>query len=72
LRLRPPLFFKLIDRFKRQLRIWPPARAGAVLEALHEAEAQAKTTGFPADTICRAALTRIARHAAANSVGRRS
>jgi DNA polymerase-3 subunit delta len=72
LRLRPPLFFKLIDRFKRQLRTWPPARAAAVLEALHEAEAQAKTTGFPAETICRAALTRIARGAAANSASRRT
>jgi DNA polymerase-3 subunit delta len=72
LKLRPPLFFKLIDRFKRQLRAWPPARAAIVLEALHEAEAQAKTTGFPAETICRAALTRIARSAAANSASRRT
>lgn len=72
LKLRPPLFFKLIDRFKRQLRTWPPARAAAALEALHEAEAQAKTTGFPAETICRAALTRIARNAAVNSAGRRT
>jgi DNA polymerase-3 subunit delta len=71
LRLRPPLFFKLIDRFKRQLRTWPPMRATGVLEALHEAEAQAKTTAFPAETICRAALTRIARTAAARVANRR-
>jgi DNA polymerase III subunit delta len=64
-RLRPPLFFKLVDRFKRQLRLWPPARAQAVLVALHEAEAQTKTTGLPAETICRAALARIARSARA-------
>lgn len=63
LKLRPPLFFKLVDRFKRQLRLWPPSRAEAALEALHEAEAQAKTTGLPAETICRAALMRIARGA---------
>ena len=65
LRLRPPLFFKLVDRFKRQLRIWPPARAATALEALHATEAQAKTTGFPAETICREALLRIANKAAA-------
>lgn len=72
LKLRPPLFFKLIDRFKRQLRVWPPARAVAALEALYEAEAQAKTTGLPAETICRAALARIARSAAAGSGSRRA
>ncbi|MGH7034817.1 MAG: DNA polymerase III subunit delta, partial [Stellaceae bacterium] len=59
LKFRPLLFFKLADRFKRQLRLWPPARAAAALAALHEAEAEAKTTGIPADTICRAALTQI-------------
>ena len=64
LKLRPPLFFKLVDRFKRQLRLWPPVRTEAAMEALNEAEAQAKTTGLPAETICRAALMRIAESAA--------
>jgi DNA polymerase-3 subunit delta len=62
--LRPPVFFKLVDRFKRQLALWPPARAAAALEMLLEAECQAKTTGLPSDTICRAAALRIARGAA--------
>lgn len=62
--LRPPLFFKLADRFKRQLRLWPPKRAAAALEMLLEAERQAKTTGLPSETVCRAALLRIARGAA--------
>ena len=65
LKLRPPLFFKLVDRFKQQLRLWPPPRAEAALEALHQAEADAKSTGIPAESICRAALMRIARSAAA-------
>lgn len=69
LKLRPPLFFKLVDRFKRQLRLWPPPRAEAAMAALNEAEAQAKTTGLPAETLCRAALLRIARQA---DPGRRS
>jgi DNA polymerase III subunit delta len=67
LKLRPPLFFKLADRFKKQLRIWPPPRSIAALQALNEAEAQSKTTGLPAETICRAALLRIARSAASAS-----
>lgn len=71
LKLRPPLFFKLVDRFKRQLRVWPPGKAGAALEALNAAEAQSKTTGLPAETICRAALLRIARSAAATAANRR-
>jgi DNA polymerase-3 subunit delta len=64
LRFRPPLFFKLLDRFKRQLRLWPPARAAAAMSTLNEAEARMKTTGLPAETICREALLRIARGAA--------
>ena len=64
LKFRPPLFFKLIDRFKRQLRLWPPARAAAAMTTLNEAEARMKTTGLPAETICREALLRIARGAA--------
>ena len=46
-RLRPPVFFKLRDRFKRQLRVWPPRRAAAALELLVEAERNAKRTGLP-------------------------
>jgi DNA polymerase-3 subunit delta len=63
LKFRPPLFFKLVDRFRQQLRLWPPARAAAAMTALNEAEVQSKTTGLPAETICRAALLRIARGA---------
>jgi DNA polymerase III subunit delta len=64
LKFRPPLFFKFLDRFKRQLRLWPPARAEAAMTALNEAEARMKTTGLPAETICREALMRLARRAA--------
>lgn len=61
--IRPPLFFKLKDSFKRQLRLWSPRRAATVLAALVEAERQAKSSGIPGETICRAALLRIARGA---------
>ncbi|MDE2227608.1 MAG: DNA polymerase III subunit delta [Alphaproteobacteria bacterium] len=65
--IRPPLFFKLKDSFKRQLRLWPARRAAAVLVALVEAERQAKSSGMPGETICRAALLRIARGAMQSS-----
>lgn len=61
--IRPPLFFKLKDSFKRQLRLWPARRAAAVVVALVEAERQAKSSGMPGETLCRAALLRIARGA---------
>jgi DNA polymerase III subunit delta len=63
--LRPPLFFKLQDRFKRQLRVWSQGRAAHALALLTQAELNAKTTGLPAEAICRDALLRIARGAAA-------
>jgi DNA polymerase III subunit delta len=63
--LKPPLFFKLQDRFKRQLRVWSLARAAQALTLLTHAELNAKTTGLPAEAICRDALLRIARGAAA-------
>jgi DNA polymerase-3 subunit delta len=47
------------------MRLWPPTRAAAAMTALNEAEARMKTTGLPAETICREALLRIARGAAA-------
>jgi DNA polymerase-3 subunit delta len=64
-RLRPPLFFKAKDRFKRQLRLWPPRRAAPFLSALLEAERNTKRTGLPAETICRDVLLRMARLAMA-------
>jgi DNA polymerase III subunit delta len=62
--LRPPLFFKLQDRFKRQLRVWSQGRAAHALALLTQAELNAKTTGLPAEAICRDALFRTARGAA--------
>lgn len=62
-RLRPPVFFKALGRFKRQLGLWPPRRAAQLLAALLEAERNSKRTGLPAETICREALLRMARHA---------
>lgn len=63
--LRPPLFFRVQDRVRRQLRLWPESRVTKALTVLLEAEINAKRTGLPADAICRDALLRLSRLAAA-------
>jgi DNA polymerase-3 subunit delta len=63
--LRPPLFFKVQDRVKRQLRLWPERRAAQALDVLVQAELNAKRTGLPPEAVCRDALLRIARGARA-------
>lgn len=60
---RPPIFFKQQDSFRRQLTRWREPRLRRHLDALADAEAQMKTTGLPAETICRAALFDLARSA---------
>ncbi|HUZ75893.1 MAG TPA: DNA polymerase III subunit delta [Stellaceae bacterium] len=62
-RLRPPVFFKLRERFLGQLRRWPAGRAAAALVTLTEAERNAKRAGLPPEAICRDALLRLARGA---------
>jgi len=59
--LRPSVFFRDKPRFRAQLRRWPSGRAASVLQRLVETEIQCKTTGLPAETVCRHALLEIAR-----------
>ena len=59
-KLRPPLFFKIKDKFRSQLRMWPPERASGALGRLLDAERDCKTTGFPAEIICHRALLALA------------
>jgi DNA polymerase III subunit delta len=60
---RPPIFFKLQDGFRRQLGMWREPRLRAALDHLSRAEIGMKTTGFPAETLCREALSAIAQQA---------
>jgi DNA polymerase III subunit delta len=57
---RPPIFFKQQDNFRKQLSLWREPQLRHQLDALADAEARIKTTGMPADTVCRAALFEIA------------
>jgi DNA polymerase-3 subunit delta len=58
---RPPIFFKQQDNFRRQLSLWREPQLRRQLHALADAEMRIKTTGTPADTVCRAALFEMAR-----------
>jgi DNA polymerase III subunit delta len=57
---RPPIFFKQEDNFRRQLALWTEARLRPPLDRLAKAELDMKTTGLPAETICREALLAVA------------
>lgn len=58
--LRPPVFFKQVQRFQAQLRWWTPADLGRALESLIEAEIKCKSTGAPVEAICSRALMAVA------------
>ena len=66
--LRPPVFYKYMDQFKSQLRIWPSVRLARAFELLTQAELDCKTTALPAPAMCHRALIQIAQ--AARSVRR--
>src|SRR5262249_45014670 len=67
--LRPPVFFKLEQRFLAQLRLWPAPRLAEALDRLIQAEAQIKTNAQPKDAIAERALLEIASLAAARAKG---
>lgn len=64
--LKPPVFFKVKNRFSQQLRRWPPQRAAQALDLLLDAEMDCKTTGMPEYEIISRVFLQIssaARHA---------
>jgi DNA polymerase III subunit delta len=61
--LRPPIFFKFVERFKAQLSIWKPRRIAAALDSLTRAELDSKRAVLPQETVAREALFTIARAA---------
>src|SRR5215831_9381231 len=60
---RPPVFFKQQDGFRRQLALWTEARLRPQLDRIMKAELRMKTTGLPAETICREAMLAVAQAA---------
>jgi DNA polymerase-3 subunit delta len=60
---RPPIFFKQEDSFRRQLGLWTEPQLRLQLDRLAKAELNMKTTGLPAETICREAMLALAQAA---------
>jgi DNA polymerase III subunit delta len=60
---RPPIFFKQEDSFRRQLGLWTEERLRPQLVRIASAELNMKTTGLPAETICREAMLAVAQAA---------
>ncbi len=58
--LNPPIFFKLEEPFKAQIRRWPLESLAVILDRLADIEAQTKQTGTPVETLCGQALLSIA------------
>ncbi|HEY2538877.1 MAG TPA: DNA polymerase III subunit delta [Stellaceae bacterium] len=62
-RARPPIFFKHHDAVRRQLAQWCEPLLRAAMDHLAAAEIRMKTTGLPAETLCREALLAVAQAA---------
>ncbi len=60
-RLRPPVFFRRRETFRRQLRRWPQGRILTALARLNRAEIDCKTTGLPDRAIAERTLLGLAR-----------
>ncbi|MBV8739660.1 MAG: DNA polymerase III subunit delta [Alphaproteobacteria bacterium] len=60
---RPPIFFKHQDGIRSQLGRWREPALRTALAHLAEAEIHMKTTGLPAETLCREALLAVAQRA---------
>ena len=64
--LKPPPFFKVTARMKRQLSLWSPVALGSALDLLANAEVDCKTTGYPIDEICSRAVLQLTNAAEKN------
>jgi DNA polymerase-3 subunit delta len=58
--LKPPVFYKYQSRMQEQVRRWSPARLHQALSRLTRAEMDCKSTGMPADVLCRRVLLEVA------------
>ena len=69
--LRPPVFFKTQDAFRRQLGIWRPATLSTALQILTDTELDCKSTDLPDQAILGRALMRVAQAARQGLTGGR-
>ncbi len=69
--LRPPVFFRHVEDFKREVRTWPRESLHRALERLLEAEVRCKSSGLPDASVCGRAFLEIATAARFQSAARR-
>ena len=68
----PRLFWKVEDKFKRAIKIWPDAELTAVLVRLNELERQLRTTGMPGEILLRDFALKLCARAAKLAIKRRN
>lgn len=68
----PKLFWKVEDKFKMAIRIWPESEITAVLIRLNELERQLRTTGMPAEILLRDFALKLSVRAAKLSIRKRN
>ena len=68
----PRLFWKVEDKFKQAMRIWPESEITAVLIRLNELERQLRTTGMPGEILLRDFALKLAVRAAKLAIKRRN
>ncbi len=58
--VRPPVFFRRTEEFKRALELWPPERLAAALGEFFRGERDVKRTGTPDAALCRHLVLELA------------
>lgn len=68
----PRLFWKVEEKFKQAMRIWPESEITAVLIRLNELERQLRTTGMPGEILLRDFALKLSVRAAKLAIKRRN
>lgn len=68
----PRLFWKVEDKFKQAIRLWPENEITAVLIRINELERQLRTTGMPSEILLRDFAMKLAARAARLAIKRRN
>ena len=68
----PRLFWKVQDKFKQAMKIWPESEITAVLVRLNELERQLRTKGMPAEILLRDFALKLSVRAARFAIRRRN
>ena len=68
----PRLFWKVEDKFKQAIKIWPESEITAVLIRLNELERQLRTTGMPAEVLIRDFALKLCARSAKLAIKRRN